>query len=246
MHFHLGRKRVLKDSRTLRLARYLNPAHLPPILPETHWGNNIPPAYFPIYLNDQLGDCTVAGAAHLITTITFNTGLVVLPTDGQVLTMYEASGYKPSDPRTDQGWDLLGASKYLHNTGLAGVKVNAFAEVNSSDTEMLRRVVALFGGAYAGVELPQSAIDDFGKTVWSDTQDKRMAGGHCMHILDYNTTGPIYTTWGQRQQATWAWYLTYNDEVVVLLFYDWITKNGISPSGFNQPALEADLQVVQE
>lgn len=243
LHFHLGRKCILRDSRTLQLARYLTPANLPPLAPSTNWSTSIPDADLPMDLNDRLGDCVVAGLAHLVTVATFNTGKVVVPTEDQVIDMYAYSGYVPGDPSTDQGWTLLDGAKYVQSEGLAGVTALAFAEVDPQIVDMVRYSVQLFGGCNTGVRLPQSAMDAFGKGTWDDTNDTNILGGHDLPIVDYNTTGPVYWTWGARQQATWAWHLQYCDEAMALIFDPW--AQGISPSGFDRAALEADLAAIK-
>lgn len=97
----LGKKTRRYDRRTLRLARYLTPA-LPPPPPSvansqgiTNWG---------MMLNDNLGDCTIAGVAHAVQVWTLSHGNEVTVPDPTVLQYYEQwDGYDPSNPASDQG-----------------------------------------------------------------------------------------------------------------------------------------------
>lgn len=245
VHFHTGRKCILKDSRTAKFENFIETSNLPPLIAATNWSTNIPAGSFPMDLNDSIGDCTCAGLAHLATNTSFNVGNIVIPTDAEVLAMYEMSGYKPNQPNTDNGWTLLDAAKYMANKGLSGVGALAFLDVDQTNINHVQYTVQLFGGANTGVMLPQSAMDDFGKKVWDNTTDKNYVGGHDLPIVDFNTTGPIYVTWGAKQQATWDWFLTYTDEAMAILFNIWMLKMGVAPSGFDYQALMNYLQLVK-
>lgn len=58
----LGAEMSPDDDRTLRLARYIDPKALPPA--PTHTNNAAAVASWPMFLNDQIGDCTIASFAH--------------------------------------------------------------------------------------------------------------------------------------------------------------------------------------
>src|SRR5436190_15974434 len=94
----LGKRAPILDKRTFQLARYL-PAILPPAPPETDGYVTKVPS-FPMYLNDQLGDCVAAAAGHIINQETYYaSGTEALPTDAQILKTYEdVGGYVPGDP----------------------------------------------------------------------------------------------------------------------------------------------------
>jgi hypothetical protein len=72
----------------------------------------------------------------------------------------------------------------------------------------------LLNGAYIGIQVPQSAIDQFNAgQIWDVVPDDGgIVGGHCIYIVAFNATGPICVTWGQRQPMTWAFYDAYCDE----------------------------------
>ncbi len=243
--FFLGRKCKLTDSRTLRLQfstkdRFVDPELLPPLVAQTHWLDNLTAGDFPMDLNDSLGDCTCAAQAHLVTSITANSGNPgrIVPSASAVLTMYEASGYKPGEPSTDNGWTLYQAAKYMQQTGLAGVKADAYCDIGIGEYD-IKYAVQLFGGCILGVHLPQSAMESFGRGVWSDISDTDILGDHALAFLDFTPNGAVCATWGGLQAATWDWVLAYTDEAQVLLFYDWIRRNGTAPSGLDLAALDA-------
>src|ERR1700679_451448 len=97
----LGRKAVLTDTRTMRLSRYFT-ATLPPPPPAVDWTKGV--TAWGDMLNDELGDCTIAGLGHAVQIWTVNASKEITVLDAQVLSAYENwCGYNPSDPSTDQG-----------------------------------------------------------------------------------------------------------------------------------------------
>jgi hypothetical protein len=241
MNFMLGKLPPKLDKRTLKLAHYLELNELPPLQSSVM---NSPAVKVPwgMMFNDTEGDCTCAAMGHIVMAITANAGAVVVPSDDQVQAMYEQiGGYVPGNASTDNGATELDACKYMQQTGLAGVKLDAFADITIINLTDLKYSVQLFGAAYIGVNLPQSAMDNFdaGQKLWSDTTDTNILGGHAVPLIDYDEVGPYCITWGQRQQMTWAWYAQYCDEAHAPLFLQ-----GFKPSGLNLAALEADLKLV--
>jgi len=67
----LGKLPPRWDRRTLKMARFLTPALTPPP-PAVYWSKGFPS--WGMYLNDQLGDCTIAAIAHAIQTWKINLG----------------------------------------------------------------------------------------------------------------------------------------------------------------------------
>src|SRR5260221_7180319 len=62
--FKLGKLPAETDVRTLSLARYVDPAVLPPPPATLDLATRVPA--WPMYANDRLGDCTTAAAGHMI------------------------------------------------------------------------------------------------------------------------------------------------------------------------------------
>lgn len=234
----LGKKPRRFDQRTLRLARYLTPA-LPPPPPSvtnsqgiTAWG---------MMLNDNLGDCTIAGVAHAIQVWTLSQGSEVTVPDSTVLQYYEQwDGYNPSNPASDQGGVELDVLNDWRQQGFAGHSLMAFADPDPQDKLHVQQAVALFGGLYIGVELPLSAQT---QDVWDvDTGPNGKPGswgGHCVFVPGYDATGLTCITWGAPKKMTWGFWGTYCDEAHALLSPDWQP-----PAGFDMAALQADLAAV--
>jgi hypothetical protein len=248
MSLRLGKLPPKHDYRALYLRNYVKVEQLPALVAATNWRGQVT-APWGMDLNDQLGDCGCAGAAHLIMNVSASGAGLVVPSGLDVLAMYEdpgVGGYNPSDPSTDQGIALLDGLKYLRRVGMAGQKADAFVDINVQDTTMLKYGAQLFGGLYLGVQLPQSAMDAFdaGKRVWDDTTDTNIAGGHCIVPVDFDAGGLYCVTWGDVVLATWAWCAKYADEAHAVLFFDWMNRQGVSPAGLDLPMMEHDLQVI--
>jgi hypothetical protein len=126
------------------------------------WQSKVPD--WTMSLNDTLGDCVPAAAAHCVTQWTTYAGDAIVPTDSDVLKAYEdVGGYVQGNPATDNGCNMLDFLKYWRKTGIGGNKIAAFVSVNpTSDTEV-RWSIKLFGNLYLGVQLPLTVQ---GATEW--------------------------------------------------------------------------------
>lgn len=238
----LGKKAVRLDERTFKLSRYL--PTLPPVPPAADWSGKV--AAWGMMANDSVGDCTCAAAGHLEMLWTSEAGIEFTPADADVLAAYSAiSGYNPGDANSDQGADELSVLNYWRQTGIACRRIYSFATVNVSNLAEVRAAVALFGGLYIGVQLPQSAMDavDAG-APWINVSDQNILGGHAVPIVAYDTNGLTCITWGKPQRMTWDWFAKYCDEAYVVLSPDWIANSGQAPSGFDLAQLNLDLKAL--
>ena len=114
---------------------------------------------FPMDLNDSLGDCTIASCAHLTQVWTCNEigGQAVILSDTDVLAAYKAcSGYNGT-PATDVGCMEINVLNYWQTTGIGGRKITNYVTLDITKQQEIMETVALFGGAYIGVNLPVSA-----------------------------------------------------------------------------------------
>jgi hypothetical protein len=202
--------------------------------------------------NDQYGDCVEADEGHYLMLRTANASSIVVPTTEQVLALYSAeTGFNPNDPNTDQGTDETGDCQYMVSTGLLGHKASATGMVDPTNMALMRWCIQLFGACKIGLNVPQSAIDQFNAgQPWAQVPDDGgIAGGHDVPLVRYYADGSFdCITWGQRQRilpnflAPSAGYL---EEAHALLFPDFITSTGNTPAGFNLTMLIADLPLVE-
>lgn len=245
-------KRV--DSRTLRLARYLDKTKLPAAPETVIYSEAVPQPG--MLLNDQLGCCVPAGAMHLALYQAANDGHPLpMPSDEEVIRAYSAiGGYVPGDPDTDNGCTMLDALRYWRREGIViggkAHKIGAFAEINLQDAQEVASALWLFGGLYAAFDLPAAAEE---LTSWSGLPTELVGdwmpgswGGHCVTIPDVrgSAAGDTYgvCTWGGITPMDPCFWQAYASEAYVVLSEDWLGRDGRCPAGFNKATLLADLQ----
>ena len=246
MTLMLGKLPPKVDARSLKLANYLEPAKLPSLLPAVNWSNAcVQP--FNMDGNDRIGDCVCASLANFIQVITANADGEFIVPEADVLAMYEQVGhYVPGDPSTDNGATELDGMNYLRQTGLGGVKADAFADVNYQNLDEVKMATMLFGGCYIGITVCQGDMDAFqAGNPWDTTYTPGNAlGGHAVAILDYDADGGNLYTWTKLQRFTWDWFKQRVDESHALVMYAWVSSVGTAPSGLNLQQLEADVTQV--
>jgi hypothetical protein len=202
-------------------------------------------------LNDSLGDCTEAAKGHGIQVWTLCNGRMVTEPDSVVLANYEANGgYVPGDSSTDQGENELDTLNAWRKNGFGGVPLSAYAAIDPRTFSHVQQGIYLFGFAYIGFQVPQSAMDQnaAGKTWDVVPHDGGIIGGHAVIVPAYDSASGILTaiSWGMRQKMTWAFWQRYCDEAYVLLSPFWLGggTQRTNPSGFNLSQLQDDLASV--
>lgn len=199
-------------------------------------------ASWPMYYNDQLGDCTCAGYGHALQAWTAYAGQEITLPGAPILKMYEVvGGYVPGDPDTDNGCVMQSVLEYVEKEGVSGHEILAFAELKNISA--LKTVLNLFGTVYIGVNLPESALTQFdNEQPWTVVRDSPVAGGHCVVIQKYDTqTDPIeVVTWGATQRVSAQWAEDYIEEAWVIITKDWFEANGDTVTGLDLAALGAD------
>src|SRR5580658_6278069 len=160
--FRLGRKRPVARCPRLSLSNYLT-RKLPAPPAELSYTKPAAAALAEVYENDTLGDCVIAGMAHVVGVLTGNAGgPPFLYTNQQIIGLYSAiGGYVPGDPATDQGCDEQTALNYWENHGApAGSthKIAGWLSVDGSDPTEVRTALWLFENLYFGMELPDAWI----------------------------------------------------------------------------------------
>lgn len=198
---------------------------------------------WPMSLNDSIGDCTAAGAAHIAQLVNwFGQHKDAPVSDADVLKMYSAiSGYDPKTGRNDNGATLQDALGYWRKSGLGGNKIAAFAEIDATNLDLVRNSIAIFGSVYAGMNFPTTGMAQFdsGKP-WTVVAKAKIDGGHCVPLGAYDQTSFSCVSWGRVQKMDLRFYSTYFDECWVPIDLDWLQVSGISPAGLDVATLNAD------
>jgi hypothetical protein len=249
----LGRRPAVHTRRTMRsalaLARALDPLGTAPPASNDYVAavNAATGGNWQMLGNDQYGCCVEADDGHFLMLRTANVGKIVTPTTADILALYSAeTGFNQADPNTDTGTDETSDCQYMVTTGLLGHKADGTAMVDISNLDHVRWSIQLFGSCKFGINLPQSAMNQFNAgqpwTVVAD--DGGIIGGHDVLGVKYDGTMFYAVTWGKLQPVAPPWILKYADEGHALMFADWIESTGTSPSGFSLAPLLSDLSEI--
>jgi hypothetical protein len=228
----------------LRLTGRLDTA-VPPNPAVADWLSKVPE--WPMYGNDQWGDCVWAMAGHgLEAWSTYGEGSTVEVTLDVLLKGYhDVTGFDPHVPSTDQGTNIQDALEYWRKTGLGGHKILAFARVDHNDMAEVQAAINVFGALAVGVALPAVAEQQFADGQPWDvvTNDGGILGGHAIHAGAYDEHAGTFTvtTWGHTQVLTEAWWRTYVDELWVIVSPEWLSAAGVDPEGLDLAGLGEDF-----
>jgi hypothetical protein len=106
----------------------------------------------------------------------------------------------------------------------------------------LYQAVFLFGAVGIGLQLPQSALDQFDQgKPWSVVPGSPNEGGHYVPLLGRTASGLAVVTWGDTQLMSEAFLTTYCDEAVAYVSQEGLVDRK-SPEGFDYAALLEDLK----
>lgn len=220
-------------------------------------------ADWPMYLNDQIGDCTIAGICHSFSAMAVYAGFPEPHfTDQDVTAAYSAvSGYVPGDPSTDNGADMATVLTYMSKTGIPDDtgkvhKVAAWAAFGDPRNEsLLKQTLAATGTVYLGSEIQQSQEDQFSSgEPWRWERGEQPIGGHCYVLQRRRTSGTgvlEMVTWGAVQRATleFQWNAASaaigGGEAFYVASEDYVQASGQTLQGLDLQQLMADSQDVE-
>lgn len=239
----LGKKAPDNKRPALRLSTLLKTAPAAP--PSADYVSEV--AAWPMYMNDTLGICAIAAPGHAIEGWTrYAQGTTTVLPDSAILKGYEdVGGYVPGNPKTDQGCVLQDVLDYWRKTGIGGDKVLFFAKVDPQNASEVAAAIYYFGHIIYGIQVPQSAMDQFNAGQPWDVVDNDGGnlGGHAINVGAYNDQS-MYTavTWGAAQKVTQPFFKKYADEAWVVGTADWLNKtSGKSLAGLDLQGLGAEF-----
>lgn len=260
LRYKLGKKTATYSARSLRtalaMARHLDPLGTPPNASNDYVAavDRVTGGDWGMMGNDMVGDCVIADDAHHHMLRTANTGAIEIPTTQQVLDQYSAvTGYNPADPSTDQGTNESDDDTYLMEHGFLGHKAAAQGRLEAANMNHVKWSVQLFGHVRLGIVVTQRMMDlfdagepwDMRRISWSEVE-----GGHDVPIVKYDPNYLYVVTWGKLQKLSYRgyaaicsnWVQAGAGESHVELMSDWVTSQGVTPSGLDMSTLEADLK----
>jgi hypothetical protein len=197
--------------------------------------------------NDVLGDCTIAGADHVIAT----ENALLNTTDARPsLNVLEAQ-YKVLSPK-DQGCVIATVLQKWRSKGLFDMpagpnKIAQYAPFDQRNHAEFQQVIAFTGNAYMGIACPESAQQQFAKqsktgqlVPWTVVKGSPIAGGHCIVAVGYTGEGLYCVTWGGVVLVTWPFVTKYCDEGWAVLTQE-LAEKGSDTLGLDTAQLNADL-----
>jgi len=254
--FRMGRIRPRFSSPPLTFGTYVDKSILPTPPLECDYTLKAVKWLDQMLANDELGDCTAAGAFHIAGSWLANNGKPITFTKEDAIKFYSlTTGYVPGKPETDNGGDEVTVMNYWAENGLGTKpphKMSAWVAVDGGDIDLVRAAIWLFGNIYIGASLPDSAVNPFPQEsgfVWSDTSGAPSdANGHCWCALGYDAKKNLQiSTWGMRGAMTPEFLAKYgtprfHGETYAILSADWVNDaTAKAPSGFDIGQLQSDL-----
>jgi hypothetical protein len=225
-------------------------------VPDHDWSTLCPTALKDALANDSLGDCTSAGAGHLIDIFTAGGGSPVAITAEQAVAFYSLStGYVPGDESTDRGGDevtVLTTWRDKGYDGQGGHAIAGFVQVDPNSVSELRAASYHLGGLYFGLELPDTYTNPFpsgdGFTWGTGTPDD--AQGHCVVSVGANADGIRIDSWGLCGTLTYAAIgelcsETNGGMVFAVIDKEWVNAaSGKSPAGLAWADVMSDFSLL--
>ena len=250
---HLGRNRAVARSPRLSLKNYLSKT-TPVVAPASvNYSPAAAAALAQMYLNDTLGDCVIAGIAHLIGLFTGNAGQAPVQfTSAQITAMYSAiGGYIPGNPSTDNGCNETTALNYWQQHGfVGGHQIAGWLAIDPTNKAEVQAAMYLFENLFFGVELPDAWTQVTGPGFVWDVGTPNPNNGHCFVGAGYNAQGIEVSTWGMLGTLTWAALNTDvssqdGGELYVVLSPEIINRaTAKTPNGLNWSQLVADINAL--
>jgi hypothetical protein len=231
------------DYRTLRFKNYLMAAIVPPppscnVLTGiyTKLKTNDPTNLFPMDGNDSLGDCTIAALAHAETVYNGLLGTQKITPKQEVVKLYmHLTG------GVDSGLNELDVLNYWRQNPVSGDEIITYVSIGPKDHAHVQQAINLFGGVYLGFQVQQNCLEQFdAHQPW--TPGPLTNDGHAVYATGYDPNGVTVLTWGNTQQATWAWWDECVDEAYAILPAQ--AKQPRFAPGFDFAQLQADLAAV--
>lgn len=247
----LGKKPATRTPKLVKFRDFLDVSALPP-LPKGDFGHDslIRSGAWGMLGNADFGDCVWAGADHETMLWLAESGAVADPAglfnDNTALADYaQCTGFKRSDPASDQGTDMEAGARYRRKTGIVDKnkkrhKIGVYVDVDPGNLTELYYAAWLFDGIGIGVEFPDQWMDAFNRGpsgLWDKVKRPKIEGGHYVAGVA-RTSGRInIVTWADdHPRLTVAGYGQFNDQTLAYASQEKL-RNGTDTNGYDWPGL---------
>lgn len=230
--YKLGKLAAIRPAGLQELSVYANgPLPQPPASCDFYSGVSLP-----IDGNQTVGDCVMAGTAHLIAAWDKESSEHdTVPTGQTVVNEY----FKLTGGQ-DAGLDEASTLQTWQRSGLFGHKIAAYAPVAVKDITAMHQAIAFYGGAMFGIQCPDSAQTQFANNEpWTVVPGATVEGGHCIVALGFDSQYLYCATWGGVAKVTYPFASRYLDECWAVIPNQFV-EDGKGPS-LDLAALKSDL-----
>lgn len=247
--FRGGRLPNDPSKRRLRLKNYLTAA--PDQVPETvDYISNV--TGWPMYANDQWGDCVWAMIGHIIEAVTAYASNPVTPTEEALLKGYsDVTGFDPDagppgENPTDQGTVIQDALEYWRKVGIElpngkRHKILGFAQVDHQDLAEVDSGLWKFCHLAIGMNFPSTAMDQFNAGEdWDVVPGAVDEGGHAISYGRRQPGKGTVITWAKPQNLTPQFWAKYVEEAWVVACPELVDDD--FPEGVDTAKLNSDFE----
>jgi hypothetical protein len=250
--YRMGRVRPVARCPRFSLKNYLLRS-LPPPPASCDYSSKASKPLSEMYLNNQLGDCVIAGIGHVVGVLTGNAGKAFLYDNAEIVALYSAiGGYVPGNPNTDRGCDEQTALNYWQHNGApkGSHQIAGWMSVNGTDPTEYRTALWLFENLYFGLELPDKWINPEPTAsgfIWDVAGPTNPQNGHCVVGVGYSAKGVKIATWGMTGTLTDAAIAKYATKTGEGELYTVVSQDSLmkatqkAPAGFDWSQLIADF-----
>ena len=252
MRYCLGLKPAREGAVKFRMLDYLDVPKLPPI-PENFGHGALVKQAWGMLGNDTSGDCFFAGGGHETMLWNAEAGKVVKFAPANSLSDYAAytamfspPAFDPATGANDNGTDMQQGAEYRRTVGLidsAGVrhKPASYLAFDATDPQQLAIATYFFSAAGVGVQLPETADDQFdADQPWTYVAGAAIAGGHYVPCIGRINGIWKVVTWGKTQDVDPLFMQKLADQALAYVSPE-MMLNGKDLEGFGLNELQQDL-----
>jgi hypothetical protein len=223
-----------------------------PAIPDADWGREVADDAWGDLGNMDRGDCTIAGAGHLITVWkALNPPASAFMSTPEALTNYTkvCPGFDPATGANDNGAVMTDVLSIWMTDGLAcgGAieRISGYWKIDQKNHQHVATAVWAFGGVYVGGVLTTDDMTNFNENYAWVKPGGTQEGGHCWDIIAANAQGLRGVTWGDgRQGIGWDWWDASIEECYFVLSPRWLAA-GKAPQGFDLDQMLAEASALK-
>jgi hypothetical protein len=141
----------------------------------------------------------------------------------------------------DSGLNELDVLNYWSQNPVSKEQIIRYVSIDPKNHTNIQQAIYLFGGVYLGFQVQQDCQEEFhAGQPW--TPGPLTTDGHAVYAVAYDQNGVTVLTWGNTQQATWAWWDECVDEAYAILPPQ--ARQADFAQGIDFAQLNADLDAV--